>query len=81
MIETHDTNSFDTLEKFRQNFGHRVAVIRKEQGMTQEQLARAMKVDPVFVAFLEGAKRNPSFGTLYKLAKALEVHPKELFRF
>ncbi len=68
-----------TLEAFKKHFGRRIALLRKERGMTQEQLARAMKMDPVSIAYLEGAKRGPSFVTIYKLSKALNISASEFF--
>lgn len=41
------------VEQLRQRFGRRLAALRKEKGLTQEQLARNLKVDPVYVVFLE----------------------------
>lgn len=72
--------NLESVEQFKQRFGRRLAALRREKGWTQEQLARRMKVDPVSVAFLEGAKRSPSFAMLYKLSRALGVNPIELFR-
>jgi transcriptional regulator with XRE-family HTH domain len=69
-----------SLDQFRKVFGRNVAAARKAKGMTQEQLAHILKLDPVFIAYIEGAQRSPSFGTLYKLAKTLEVAPEKLFR-
>lgn len=71
----------ESVEQFRQRFGRRLAALRKEKNLTQEALARKLKVDPVYVAFLEGAKRSPSFSTLYKLSIILEVSVSDLFRF
>ena len=68
-----------TLQGFRRQFGRRLAALRKERGMTQEQLARALKMDPVFVAYLESAQKSPSFNTIYNLARVLEVVPAKLF--
>lgn len=81
MAETPQANIPSTLKELRQLFGRRVAALRKEKSLTQEELARKMKVDPVFVAFIEGGQRSPSFVNLHELSKALEVHPKELFGF
>lgn len=70
-----------SVEELREQFGKRVAVLRKEKGLTQEELARKMKVDTVFVAYIEGGQRSPSFVNLHQLSKALEIHPVELFKF
>lgn len=68
-----------TFELFKNQFGRKVAFLRKERGITQEQLARAMKMDTVSIAYIEGAKRGPSFMTIYKLSKALNVSTSKLF--
>lgn len=70
-----------SFQAFQHRFGRNLANLRRQRGMTQEQLARQVKLDPVTVAYLEGATRGPSFQTIYKLAKALKVNPMELFRF
>lgn len=80
MADTTSTQPPRNLAEFQKNFGQRVAILRKEKGLTQEQLAHKLKVDPVYVAFLEGAKRKPSFTTIFKLSTVLEVHPSDLFR-
>lgn len=75
------TKILGSVEELRRLFGRRVAVLRKEKGLTQEQLARQIKMDVVSVAYIEGGQRSPSFPTIHKLSKALSVHPGELFRF
>lgn len=70
-----------TVEDLRKQFGRRIAFLRKEKGFTQEELARKMKVDTVFIAYIEGGQRSPSFVNLHSLSVALEIHPMELFRF
>ncbi|MEX0998397.1 MAG: helix-turn-helix transcriptional regulator [Thermodesulfobacteriota bacterium] len=70
-----------TFESFKKQFGSRLAQLRKERGITQEQLARTMKMDTVSIAYIETAQRGPSFQTIFKLSKALKVQPDELFRF
>jgi len=81
MPPTKNTSIPEGIEQFRQQFGRRLASLRKEKGLTQEKLASKLKVDPVYVAYLEGAKRSPSFNTLYKLSQILAVAPSDLFRF
>lgn len=80
MAESHTTIPASVGE-LRKLFGRRVAELRKEKSLTQEQLARILKKDPVFVAYIEGGQRSPSFVTLHKLAATLDVHPADLFKF
>ena len=60
-------------------FGERVKELRKDKGLSQEQLAEKIKRDPRSVVAIEGGKRNPTLNTIDKLAKALGVEIKELF--
>ncbi len=81
MAETLTSKTPESVTELRKLFGRRVAALRKEKSLTQEELARQLKKDPVFVAYIEGGQRSPSFVTLHKLAKTLGVHPAELFKF
>lgn len=66
------------LDLLRMQFGRRLAEFRKRHALTQEKLAHNIGVDPVFVAYLESGARSPSFVTLYKLSRALNVTPAQL---
>lgn len=61
--------------------GKRIRLLRKAAGMTQAQLAEAANISVNFVGYIERAQRAPSIGTLERIAKALNVAPKELFEF
>jgi transcriptional regulator with XRE-family HTH domain len=53
--------------------------LRKQQGMTQRDLAKKAKVTGAYVAMLEtGVRKQPSLPTVKKLAKALGVSVTEL---
>jgi len=62
-------------------FGKRLRTLRKQQNLTQEQLAEAADISVDFVSLVERGKNAPSFETLSRLAKALDVEVKELFDF
>lgn len=64
---------------FKRNFGRRLSALRRQRGLTQEALARLVKMDPVSIAYLEGAQRGPSFQTVYRLSRALDVQASEFF--
>jgi transcriptional regulator with XRE-family HTH domain len=60
--------------------GWNVQRLRKEQGLSQEELA--LRIDIVaqsYVSFLEGGQRNPTSVVLYLIAKALGVSVGALF--
>jgi transcriptional regulator with XRE-family HTH domain len=59
--------------------GGNLAVIRKRRMWTQARLADEAGVSPTTVSGIESGRiSRPHFGTLRKLARALEVEPEEL---
>jgi transcriptional regulator with XRE-family HTH domain len=53
--------------------------LRQERGWNQTELAFRSRLAPSVISQIENGKRNPSAGTLKKLAKALEVEVADLF--
>ncbi len=68
--------------KFRE-LGLKIAYYRKLRGMTQEQLAEAAGVSPVFISHVEapGIDKTVSLGTLFAIAEALDVPAYKFFKF
>lgn len=62
-------------------FGGKVKQIRKRQGITQELLAEEAKITSRYLIDVEHGRYGPSFETIYNLAQALKVEPKDLFDF
>jgi transcriptional regulator with XRE-family HTH domain len=56
--------------------GQILSKMRKQKGLTQEQLAEKMGTTKRAIAYYERKMTNPSIATIEMLAKALEV-PKE----
>lgn len=52
---------------------------RKEQGMTQEQLAESCGISPKCVGEIERGETNPSVGVIFKLTSALGKYPSHIF--
>lgn len=67
-------------QKFLNSFGKRLAEIRRQQGVTQEQLADTVDLHRTYIGFIEQGKRNPSIANVYKIAKALGVKLNDLFK-
>ena len=66
-------------QEFIKGFGRRLALVRKQKGITQEKLAELVEVHRAYIGFIEQGKRNPSIGNVYKIATALKVSVKSLF--
>jgi transcriptional regulator with XRE-family HTH domain len=64
----------------RKLVGANAARLRKEAGLTQEQLAERSGLSQQYISGLERGRRNPTVVTLYELAQALGVSHVELVR-
>jgi transcriptional regulator with XRE-family HTH domain len=62
----------------RKLVGRNAARIRKEKGMTQEELAERSGLSQQYLSGLEQGRRNPTIVTLYEIANALGVTQVEL---
>lgn len=58
--------------------GSKVKSRRLFIGLTQEKLAEKCSLDRTYISLLERGQRNPSFLTLLKVAKGLEISVSEL---
>lgn len=59
-------------------FGKVLRSVRKEVGLTQEQLAHEAEIDRTFVSLIERGERQPTIRVLFKLAAALHVPASHL---
>jgi transcriptional regulator with XRE-family HTH domain len=60
--------------------GSRIRQLRKQQQLSQEELAAKAKVDLTSISEIESGLRNPSLKTLHKIARALQVSLGDLFQ-
>jgi transcriptional regulator with XRE-family HTH domain len=60
------------------NFGEKVREIRKEKGLSQEELAHKADLHRTYIGMIERAEKNITLLNIEKIAKALEVNIKEL---
>ena len=71
MEESTDQNKLTT-------FGKNLKFLRTQKGISQEEFADRTKLDRTYISGLERGKRNPSFLTLIKLARNLDVTIEKL---
>jgi len=57
----------------------RIKAIRKEKGLTQEQLAWNSDVDRTFMNHVESGRKNISLNSLEKILNGLEISFKDFF--
>lgn len=60
------------------NFGQKVREIRKEKGLSQEELAHKADLHRTYIGMIERAEKNITLLNIEKIANALEVNIKEL---
>jgi len=59
-------------------FGDRVKLLRNSIGLSQVALARETKLTPPAICQIESGKRMPSYKSLIKLSRALDISIDEL---
>lgn len=64
----------------RKLVGENFARLRREKGLTQEQIEERSGFSQQYLSGLERGKRNPTVITLYELAQALGVSHLDLVR-
>lgn len=69
------------MGELRKQFGKRLQSLRRQAGLTQEQLAEQTEISVDFLSLVERGINAPSFENLEKIAKALGVSVQELFEF
>lgn len=61
--------------------GNKIKEIRQSKGLSQLDLVGKMEgnIDVTNISRIEQGRTNPTVYTLFRIADALEVHPKEFF--
>lgn len=65
----------------KERFAKKLASMRKERGLSQEELALLCGIDRTYVGRIERMERTPSLVVLQKLADGFEVSLTELLTF
>ena len=67
-----------TLKSAQLNLASTVKRLRKEAGITQEELAFKAGIDRTYASQIERSVANPSLGIICQIADALDCKPEEL---
>jgi transcriptional regulator with XRE-family HTH domain len=68
-----------TKKKILVTFGDKVRVIRKANGLSQEELSFKADLHRTYIGMIERAEKNITLTNIEKIAKALDVDIKTLF--
>jgi len=71
-MSTHSNKTLRT-------FGNSLRLVRKSQGLTQEELAQACGLDRTYLSGLERGVRNPSLLAIVKISTTLNTTLGDLF--
>lgn len=69
-----------TVSHTHKKFGQHIQRLRRERGLTQEDLADLISIDRSYMGFVERGERNLTFAKIIKIAKALNMSLSELFK-
>ena len=66
---------------YQKKLGKNIKFIRKNQGLSQENLAELINKSRNYVGMVERAEVNVPISVIFDIAKKLKIHPKEFFDF
>jgi len=67
------------VENIQSMIGKRIRDLRKQRGLSQEELGWKAELHFTYIGAVERGKKNCSIITLEKIAKGLEIDIKDLF--
>lgn len=67
-----------TKKKILIAFGDKVRELRKEKGLSQEELSFKADLHRTYIGMIERAEKNITLTNIEKIAKALDVKVKDL---
>jgi predicted transcription factor, homolog of eukaryotic MBF1 len=62
-----------------QKFGKRLKSLRLDKELTQLELAEILDMSPNFIGMIERGERNTTVENVFKIARALNIKPSNLF--
>lgn len=69
----------ETEKRVMRNVGRRVAELRAEHGLTQQELAEAGGFSAKYLQRIEAGEANLTIRSLVRLARLMQVSTRELF--
>jgi transcriptional regulator with XRE-family HTH domain len=70
-----------TDREFLQQMGQRIVTLRKERGLSQQDLAYRIGMEKSNLSVIENGKSNPQVLTLVRIASALGLQTRDIFVF
>jgi len=76
-MKKDDSKSLNALS-IEEAFGRVLQQLRKDKGLSQEDLGFESGYHRTYISLLERGKKSPSLKTIFQLAEALHVEPLEI---
>ena len=70
---------FKTHKNLKEIFSDNLKYYRKQAGLTQDDFAKSVQTDPVYISYIENGKRFPSIEYIEKMANVLNIESYKLF--
>jgi len=70
-----------SVKKKDWQLGRHIQKIRKEKGLTQEELAERIGTSQTWIGYIETGRETPNLKRLHKIARVLGVRVKDLIPF
>jgi transcriptional regulator with XRE-family HTH domain len=80
MVTIQEVTRRDYRSAEAQWFGATIRRLREERGLTQAQVAEAAELSSTYLGIIERGENVPTLTVILQIAKALDLHPMELFR-
>ena len=58
--------------------GQAIRRLRKERGLSQEELGHLAEIHPTWISHIESGRTNPAWGTVRRIATVFEVRLSEI---
>jgi transcriptional regulator with XRE-family HTH domain len=65
-------------QQFLKKFGARIQQMRRQAGISQEELAHRAKLHRTYMGRIERGESNPPVYTVYKIAKILKMDSSDI---
>jgi transcriptional regulator with XRE-family HTH domain len=79
MVDISNFAMFMNKNQIHVAFGDTVRKLRKEKGLSQEDLSYRANLHRTYIGMIERAEKNITLTNIEKIAKALDVDIKKLF--
>jgi transcriptional regulator with XRE-family HTH domain len=80
MVEVQLPSTASFGQTVRKMFGARVRVVRRQAGVSQEELALRCGLDRSYIGQVERGERNLTLENIYRIADGLDVPPGSLLQ-